>query len=83
MNILDNFVGAIMFEYFGAFIKWLVYAVFNLIRSKRIISYKRILEGPKKGVGDEVEILLDGFSNIVTGIISFIGLGFIISAIWF
>lgn len=83
MNFLENFVGAIMFEYFGAFVKWTVYAIYNFIRSKRIIPYKRILEGPKKFKGDNVDLFLDGFSNIIVGIMTFIGIGFLINAIWF
>ena len=72
----DNIIGSIFFEGFGAFIKWIILAIFNKLRGRKIISYSDIFNNKKN---HESEVLMSGVSNIILGILSFLGIGFVIS----
>lgn len=65
--MLDNIIGSIFFEFVGAFIKWLFYAIIYKIKGKKIIGFKEMWEG-RKG-SKKFDLLMNGTSNIILGLI--------------
>jgi hypothetical protein len=65
------FFGSIIFEFIGAFAKWVFYAFRNKLQGQKITSFMRIWMGRKGARGEE--LILQGFSNI--------GLGMLLSVI--
>lgn len=69
--MIDSIIGSVFFEFIGALIKWVVYAVLHKLRGKEIISLKEMWDG-RKG-SQKSEIIMHGFSNILLGLIVVVG----------
>jgi hypothetical protein len=67
---MENIFGSIIFEFFGAFVRWFLSAIVNLIRGKKIIGFLEVWLGRKKS--SHADLVLQGVSNILIGI--FVGL---------
>lgn len=61
------FLGSIIFEFIGAFVKWLFYAIRNRLIGKEVVGFMRIWMG-RKGAKNE-ELILQGFSNTGLGML--------------
>jgi hypothetical protein len=57
-----------LFEYLGAFYKWIYFSFFNPIIGKKTVPFKQIL-APLEESGDIVERLAGGLSNKLIGFI--------------
>ena len=65
------FLGSIIFEFIGAFFRWLLLFTLNKIKGRKSVSFKQVWEGRKNtSLQENVE---HGFSNIVLGVIIVIG----------
>lgn len=65
--MFDSIIGSIIFEFIGAFAKWLSYALINKIKGKKIIAFREIWSGRKDT--QHSDLLMQGVSNIFLGII--------------
>lgn len=65
--MFEGFVGSIFFEFIGALTRWLILFIFNLIKGKRIKSFKEIWGGRKNS--SSADLILHGVTNITLGTI--------------
>lgn len=70
--MLDSIIGSIVFEFVGAFVKWVFYAFVYKMRGKEIISFKEMWSGRKGSKSSD--LIMHGFSNVVLGLLVTIGL---------
>ena len=61
------FIGSFIFEYTGAFIRWLFCWIFSLLFGKKRISWKEILNGADDYKG--ADIISNGWINISIGLL--------------
>lgn len=64
-------MGSVVFEFIGAFFKWLYFAVYSAIKGRRAVSFKQIWEGDRTDFQERIEY---GISNLVLGIAISLGL---------
>tara|TARA_R110002020_G_scaffold123495_4_gene280020 strand:- start:2197 stop:2439 length:243 start_codon:yes stop_codon:yes gene_type:complete len=67
---MDNFIGSIIFEYWGAFLVYLFQKILYPLVGKKSLTFKEIYNGDKKS--NHSEIILSGFIHITVGIVSVI-----------
>lgn len=65
---MDNFIGSIIFEYWGAFLVYTFQKILYPLIGKKTLSFKEIYNGNKKSHSSE--IILNGSVHITVGIVS-------------
>lgn len=65
--MFEGFVGSIFFEFVGALTRWSILLVVNLIRGKRIVTFKEVWGGRDDLSSNDLVLL--GISNIALGTI--------------
>ena len=64
---MESILGSVILEFIGAYTKWLTYKVFGKFKGRKTLPFKLIWKGRKKA-GEE-EYILQGWSNIIVGIL--------------
>ncbi len=62
---MEAIFGSIILEFIGALTKYLIYSVIAKIKGRKVVSFKLIWQGRKKS--NEMDYVLNGFSNTLVG----------------
>ena len=69
---MDSIIGSIIFEFIGASIKWLFYAIIHLFKGEKVISFGTIYSGdPDDEFHDKI---FGGIYNILVGLLVTVGI---------
>jgi len=84
-DIIGAVIGSVIFEAIGASVRWVICYVLYSLQGKPPPSFSEIFKGKFKGKKklSNPDLLFYGASNVLLGMLTLIGLGFLINAIWF
>ena len=72
--MFDSIISAVIFEFFGALLKWVFYKFYSLFKDIEVPSFGKFWRGRKEGPEN---LFYEGVSNILLGIIFCIFLLFV------
>lgn len=63
--MLDSIIGSLFFEWVGAFTRWSILWVVNMVKGKKQLTFKEVWDGRKNST--QSETFMYGISNIMLG----------------